>query len=117
MGHGDPRLTAARPDTLPEADQTARPAPLLGRAVSSPFESTQPSQPPKQASGHRSYPRVIEHHGAGRAEGQESSGPGVPAQGSPHPVGAAKYVRRLQHGCHHAAGWSEAEYWGRTSAL
>lgn len=58
------------------------------------------------AIGHLAYPRVIEHDRTGRAEGQKSSGPGAPAQRSPHPVRAAKHVRGLQHWRHHVAGWS-----------
>lgn len=64
-----------------------------------------------------SYHGVIEHHGAGRAKGQKSSGPRAPVQDSPHTVWAAKHVRSLQHGRHHVANWSAAHTETRTSAL
>ena len=47
-----------------------------------------------QVGNNNTFLRVIEHHGTGRAEGQKSSGPGAPAQGSPHPVRAAKTRER-----------------------
>lgn len=80
-------------------------------------ENSAPRRTWKRASGHFSYLRVIQHHGTGRAEGQKSSGPGAPAQGSPHPVWAAKHVSYLQHRRYHAASWAAAETWARTSAL
>lgn len=70
-----------------------------------------------QVGNNNPFLRVIEHYGTGRAKGKKSSGPGAPAESSPHPIRAAKHVRGLQYGCHHVAGWSAAETWAHTSAL
>lgn len=82
-----------------------------------PLYAIDPSSVTIQVGDDNPFLRVIEHHGTGCAEGQKSSGPGVPAQGSPHPVWAAKHVSYLQHGRYHVAGWAAAEAWTRTSAL
>lgn len=63
-----------------------------------------------------SYLRVIENHGAGCAEGQESSKPWIPTQSSSNPIRAAKHMRHLEHRRHHDAKWSVAETLPRTSA-
>lgn len=53
--------------------------------------------------GRAAYSRVVERHGAGRAEGQQAAGPRAPAQDAAHPVRAAEHVRRLQRRGHHVA--------------
>lgn len=111
------RPTAQTPSPKRIGPHTGSPGSGAASTESAPQHKQQMWRQKQTGSGHFSHLRVIEHHGTGRAEGQKPSGPGAPAQGSPHPVRAAKYMRRLQHGCHHVAAWSAAETWARTSAL
>lgn len=117
MSHARARPTAQTPSPKRIGPHTGSPGSGAASTESVPEHKQQMWRQKQTGSSHFSHLRVIEHHGTGRAEGQEPSGPGAPAQGTPHTVRAAKHMRRLQHGCHHVAVWSAAETWARTSAL
>lgn len=92
---------------------------LIGRGAilcTYPLQAVDSSGVAIQIGNNHFFLRVIEHNGAGCAESQESSGPGIPTQSSSNPVRAAKHMRHLQHRRNHDARWSMAELLPRTSA-
>lgn len=105
-GESRAQVAWAAPTPLECAGPRTRPA--SGARSARTLEALSPTNP--------SYLRVIEHNGAGCAESQESSGPGIPTQSSSNPVRAAKHMRHLQHRRNHDARWSMAELLPRTSA-